>query len=133
MWHDLKKRNLSVQKLFSGLWSFQINSMSLFKGMWYLRKLEISCEQFGPVFICFCAKYIKFCFQNLGNGRWDKNGRRYTTFSFSNEQNLLIYVVKLKFFFIFEIKSSLCTSVFIFIYHFPNFENKILCNLDTNM
>ena len=34
------------------------------------------CEQLGPVSTCLCQEYIKFCFQNLGKGREDKNGCR---------------------------------------------------------
>ena len=34
-----------------------------------MRKVESSCEQFGPFFICVCPKYIKFYFRKLGNGR----------------------------------------------------------------
>ena len=41
--------------------------------MWYLRKVAISYEQYGPVSTCLCTKYIKCCFQNLRNGREDKN------------------------------------------------------------
>ena len=37
--------------------------------MWYMRKLGISSEEFGPVSTCLYAKYMKFCFQNLGNSR----------------------------------------------------------------
>ena len=48
----------------------------LLKGMWYLRKVASSCEQLGPVSTCSCPKYIKFCFQNLVNGRENKNGPR---------------------------------------------------------
>ena len=44
------------------------------------------CEQLGPVSICLCPKFIKFCFPNLGNGRKDKNEGRWTTFSFENEK-----------------------------------------------
>ena len=41
--------------------------------MWYLRKVESSGEQFCPASTCLCLKYIKIFFQNLGNGREDKN------------------------------------------------------------
>ena len=44
--------------------------------MLYLGKVTSSCEQLAPVSACLCPKYIKFCFQNLGNGREDKNRRR---------------------------------------------------------
>ena len=44
--------------------------------MWYLRKVVIPCEQFGLVSTCLCSKYMKFRFQNLGNGREDENGNR---------------------------------------------------------
>ena len=44
--------------------------------MWNLIKVASSCEQFGPVFTSLCPKYIKFYFQNLKNGREDKNGCR---------------------------------------------------------
>ena len=41
-----------------------------------LRRVVRSCKQLGPVSTCLCPKYIKFCFQNLGNSREDENGRR---------------------------------------------------------
>ena len=44
--------------------------------MWYLKQVASLCKQFGPVSTCLCPKYIKFCFQNLGNGKKDKNRRR---------------------------------------------------------
>ena len=56
--------------------SFQI------KGMWYLKKIESSCEQFSPVSTCLRPKYIKFCSSNLRNVIEDKNGRSWTTFDF---------------------------------------------------
>ena len=37
---------------------------------------NMKLKQFGPVSTCLCPKYIEFCFQNLRNGREDKNGRR---------------------------------------------------------
>ena len=42
---------------------------AVFKGMWYLRKVAGSCEQFGPVSTCLCPEYIQFCSQNLRNGK----------------------------------------------------------------
>ena len=54
--------------------------------MWYLRKVASSYEQFGPVYTCLNPKYIKFCFQNLRNGRKDKNVPRQTSFGFDNEK-----------------------------------------------
>ena len=58
-----------------------------------LRKAANSCKQFGPVSTSLCPKYMKFCFQNFGNGREDENGRRQTTFGFNNRkkkfQNIL--------------------------------------------
>ena len=50
--------------------------------------MEPSREQFIPVSTCLCPKYIKFCFQNLGNVREDKNERRCTTFGFDNGTNI---------------------------------------------
>ena len=47
----------------------------LLEGMWYLSKVASSREQLGLVSM-FCPKYVKFCFQNLRNGREDENGRR---------------------------------------------------------
>ena len=41
-----------------------------------LENVASSCEQFGPVSTCLRPKNIKFCFQNLGNCREVKNGRR---------------------------------------------------------
>ena len=43
------------------------------KGIWYFRKVAISCEQFDPLSISLCQKYKNFCFKNLENGREDKN------------------------------------------------------------
>ena len=44
--------------------------------MWYLRKVVIPCEPFGLDSTCLRPKYMKFCFQNLGNGREDESGSR---------------------------------------------------------
>ena len=55
------------------------------KGMWYLKKVASLCEKLGPVSTSLRAKFIKFSFRNLGNGEKDKNGRRWTPFSFDNE------------------------------------------------
>ena len=82
--------------------------------MWYLGKIESSCEQFSPVSTCLCPRYIKFCFQNLGIVREVKNWGRCTTFGFNNEKYFLVYFAKIELFFLFETKSSLSTSVFIF-------------------
>ena len=82
--------------------------------MWYLRKIESSCEEFGPVSTSLCPKYIKFCFQNLGNVRVDKNGGRWTTYGFNNEKEFSVYFVKIELFCIFETKSNLSMSVCIF-------------------
>ena len=84
------------------------------EGMWYLRKVSSSCEQFGPVSKCLFPKYITFRFQNLRNGREDKNGRRSTTFGLDNKKQFPIYFPKIELFFIFETKSSLSTPIFIF-------------------
>ena len=46
--------------------------------MWYLKKVASRCLR---------PKFITFYFQNLGNRRKDKNGRRWNTFSFDNEKN----------------------------------------------
>ena len=43
----------------------------LINGMWYLRNQQIWLI-LG--FYMFCPKYVKFCFQNLWNGRKDQNG-----------------------------------------------------------
>ena len=55
------------------------------KSMWYLRKIESSCEQFSQVSTCLWQKYIKFCFHNLGNVK-GKNRCRWTTFGFNNKK-----------------------------------------------
>ena len=59
--------------------------------MWYLRKIGSSYEQISPVSTCLFPKYIKFCFQNLGNFREDKNECRWTTFGFINEKKMSVY------------------------------------------
>ena len=41
--------------------------------MWYLRKIASLCKQLGPVSTSLRPKYIKCCFQNLGNGGNNKN------------------------------------------------------------
>ena len=43
--------------------------------MWSLRKVVSSCEKLGLVSTVLCSKYIKFYFQNLGNGREDESRR----------------------------------------------------------
>ena len=63
--------------------------------MWYVRKVGSLCKQLGSVSTCLHPKYIKFCFQNLGNGREDRNEHRETTFSFDNEKKISIDFVKL--------------------------------------
>ena len=52
-------------------------------------KLKVGsiCEQLGSVFTCLHPKYIKFCFQNVGNDREGENGRRL----------LLVLIMKNKF------------------------------------
>ena len=67
-------------------------------------KVESLCE----LFEFLCSKYIKFFFQNLENGREERNGCVY---------RLLLVLIMKK----------------IFSIDFPNFENKILCILNTNM
>ena len=52
------------------------NSQTCLKGMWYLRKVVSSYEQYGPISTCLCPKDITFSFQNLRDGREDENGRR---------------------------------------------------------
>ena len=49
---------------------YQLKVADPLKGMWYLRKVGSSCEQFGPVSTCLCPKYIRFCQRNV---REDKN------------------------------------------------------------
>ena len=49
-----------------------------------MRKVVSSCEQLDSVSTCLCRKYIKFCFQNLGN---DKEGK-IERFYYDNEQTL---------------------------------------------
>ena len=56
--------------------------------MWYLRKVESSCKQFDLVSTCLCQKYVKFYFQNLGNGREDRNGRREIIIGSDNEKKI---------------------------------------------
>ena len=81
--------------------------------MWYLWKVESSCEQFSPVSTCLCPKYIKCSFQNLENVREDKNGRRWTILILIMKNKFSVYFAKINLFLIFETKSSLSTSFFI--------------------
>ena len=60
------------------------------------------------------SKIRNIFFQNLENVREYKNLRRWTTFSFNNENIFSVYFAKTELFFIFGTKSSLSTSVFIF-------------------
>ena len=71
-------------------------------------------KQFGRVSTCLRPKYMTFRFQNLGNGRDDKNRGRMTIFDFDNKKKCPIYFSKIEHFFNFETISSLSTSVFIF-------------------
>ena len=48
--------------------------------------MKSSCKQFSPVSTCLRSKYIKFCFENLGNSRKDENGRRYTNSGLDNKR-----------------------------------------------
>ena len=48
------------------------------------KNIASSCEQLGSVSTCLSPKYIKFCFQNLRNGREDESELRETTFGFDN-------------------------------------------------
>ena len=84
------------------------------KGMWYLRKVANSYEQFGPVSTCFCPKYIKCCFQNSRNSWEDNNRRRWTTFGFDNGNKFECILLKMNFF-QFRIQKWPITSVFIFL------------------
>ena len=49
-----------------------------FKDIWYLIKVTRPCEQLGlvSIHIFTSEKRIKFCSQNFGNSREDKNGPR---------------------------------------------------------
>ena len=42
-------------------------------------------KKLGLVSECLRSKFIKFSSQNLENGRKDRNGRRWITFKFDNE------------------------------------------------
>ena len=75
---------------------------------------EISKLYWFQVSTYLCLKYIKFYFQNLGNGREDKNVRRWTTFGFEIEKNSILAKYIGIFFFTVRTKSSLSTSVFIY-------------------
>ena len=59
-------------------------------------------------------KYIKFCFQNFGNSREDRNGSRSTTSSIENEKKFNLKKIYWKIFFIIKTQISLSTSVFIY-------------------
>ena len=63
--------------------------------MWYLRKVAISCEQFGPVSTCVCPKYIKFFFQILGLNREDETDVDRLLLASIMKENLPIYVAKI--------------------------------------
>ena len=52
------------------------NAATFEKNITYVRIDVILYEQLGPISICMHPKYEKFYFQNLGNGREDKKGRR---------------------------------------------------------
>ena len=54
---------------------------------------------------------MKFYFQNVGNGKKNKNGGRLTTFDLKNAK--MFSKTCEKFFFIIKIKSTLSTSFFI--------------------
>ena len=68
--------------------------------------------------ICFSfwlrREYIKFSFQNLGNGREYKNGRRLNTYVFYDKKKISIDFVKIELFSYFSNHNILFTSVFIF-------------------
>ena len=66
--------------------------------MWYLRKLGISFEQFGPVSTYLCAKYMKISSKNLGTGRENENGHRLLLVSIM-KTNFPIYFAKIELFF----------------------------------
>ena len=79
--------------------------------MWYFRKVESLCEQFGRVSTCLYPKYIKFWKQNLRNGREYENGRRQTNCCFDNGKQISIIFCEIEIFFIFKTKCSLSTVV----------------------
>ena len=60
-----------------------------------MRKVASSREQLDPVSTCLCLKYIKFRFRNLGNGREDNNGRKYTALSFDDKKKFPINFAKI--------------------------------------
>ena len=70
--------------------------------MWYLKKVASLCEQLGPVSTYLRPKFITFSHQNFGNGRKDKNGYRWTTFSFDNGKKFLIGFTNIELIFIFQ-------------------------------
>ena len=85
----------------------------ILKGIWYLSKVASLCKQPSPVSTCLRPKCIKLCFQNLGNGRKDKD-----------ENNFLINLAKIELFLIFQTNSCLSTSVYIFFTIFQILETK---------
>ena len=95
-----------------------------------MRKLASSCKQLVSVFTCFGSKYIIFCFQNLGNGRKDKNGHTSITFGFDDKKKKISAdFAKIDFFSFFKQKVVYLPSLL----SFPNFENKISSITNTNM
>ena len=59
-------------------------------------------------------KYVEFWFQNLGNGRKEKNRLRQITFGLINRKKFNSSKIYGEHFFIIKTKSSLTTSAFIF-------------------
>ena len=91
-----------------------------------------SCKQFGPVFTSFHSKHMKFCFQNFGNSREDKNGRGYSALSFVNEKNVFDRFCSNWTFFHFQKPKEVYLCHVYLLHHLPNFETKILYIMDTN-
>ena len=71
---------------------------------------------------------MKFCFQNLENGREDKNECRWTTFGDENEESSILVKSIGNFFFIIKTKNNLSASV-LYSQHFFKFwkQNCMYC------
>ena len=78
--------SVSVEQVFGGFKFNKIDCEKILKGMWYLKKVASLCEQLDPISTYLRPKFITFSFLNLGNGRKDKNRRRWTIFSFVNKK-----------------------------------------------
>ena len=85
------------------------------------------------VFKYLCPKYTKYCFQNFGNLREDKNGRIQTAFGFEIERKFNFSKIYRQHFFHYQNQKSFIYVRFYLFYYFAGFGNKFLCILDTNV